>query len=236
MADTANRGRVLWMLASSRPDLIEVDLKRPGRVDVKVPLLPTSTQAESAALVGALAKRYGLALDRRATRDADAAHADAAHAGRRRSARRQSVSPLAHRERRRGRRARSVPRSATRIPCLPTCSNSRCASRSARRPTSRSCRPRSTSTLRSRAPDMSAKRSYLAAAFNARPFGMPVPPNWFGVAAFALLGAFVNPGAVADRRSGSKACTCGRSRAIRAFARPSTPSRARRTGIRATRS
>ena len=23
---------------------------------------------------------------------------------------------------------------------------------------------------------------------------MPVPPNWFGVAAFALLGAFVNPG------------------------------------------
>ena len=41
---------------------------------------------------------------------------------------------------------------------------------------------------------MSAKRSYLAAAFNARPFDMPVPPNWFGVAAFALLGAFVNPG------------------------------------------
>jgi SpoVK/Ycf46/Vps4 family AAA+-type ATPase len=53
---------VLWLLASSRPDLIEVDLKRPGRVDVKVPLLPTSTQAESAALVGVLAKRYGLSL------------------------------------------------------------------------------------------------------------------------------------------------------------------------------
>lgn len=41
---------------------------------------------------------------------------------------------------------------------------------------------------------MSGLRSYLAAAFNARPFGMPIPPNWFGVAAFALLGAFVNPG------------------------------------------
>ena len=41
---------------------------------------------------------------------------------------------------------------------------------------------------------MSDKRSYLAAAFNARPFGMPIPPNWFGVVAFALLGAFVNPG------------------------------------------
>lgn len=63
MADTANRGRVLWILASSRPDLIEVDLKRPGRVDVKVPLLPTSTTAESATLIGALAKRYGLQID-----------------------------------------------------------------------------------------------------------------------------------------------------------------------------
>jgi SpoVK/Ycf46/Vps4 family AAA+-type ATPase len=63
MADTSNRGRVVWILASSRPDLIEVDLKRPGRVDVKVPLLPTSTPAESAALIGALAKRYDLQID-----------------------------------------------------------------------------------------------------------------------------------------------------------------------------
>lgn len=38
------------------------------------------------------------------------------------------------------------------------------------------------------------KPSYLAAAFNAKPFGMPIPPNWFGVAAFGLLGALVNPG------------------------------------------
>jgi signal transduction histidine kinase len=38
------------------------------------------------------------------------------------------------------------------------------------------------------------KRSYWWAAFNARPFGMPIPPNWFAVAAFGLLGAFVSPG------------------------------------------
>jgi hypothetical protein len=62
MSDSGNRGRVLWLLASSRPDLIEVDLKRPGRIDVKVPLLPTSTAAESAQLIGMLAKRYGLDL------------------------------------------------------------------------------------------------------------------------------------------------------------------------------
>jgi hypothetical protein len=63
MSDSGNRGRVLWLLASSRPDLIEVDLKRPGRIDVKVPLLPTSTPAESAQLIATLAKRYGLALE-----------------------------------------------------------------------------------------------------------------------------------------------------------------------------
>jgi hypothetical protein len=63
MSDSGNRGRVLWLLASSRPDLIEVDLKRPGRVDVKVPLLPTSTPAESAQLIATLAKRYGLSLE-----------------------------------------------------------------------------------------------------------------------------------------------------------------------------
>jgi len=62
MANSNNRGRVMWLLASSRPDLIEVDLKRPGRVDVKVPLLPTTSAAESRALVKALAKRYGLEL------------------------------------------------------------------------------------------------------------------------------------------------------------------------------
>jgi len=34
---------------------------------------------------------------------------------------------------------------------------------------------------------------YLWRALNARPFGMPIPPLWFGIAAFALLGHFLNP-------------------------------------------
>jgi hypothetical protein len=38
------------------------------------------------------------------------------------------------------------------------------------------------------------KLSYIAAAFSARPFGMPVPPNWFLLAAFGLLGWFIDPG------------------------------------------
>jgi hypothetical protein len=41
---------------------------------------------------------------------------------------------------------------------------------------------------------MNEKPSYLAAAFNAKPLGMPIPPNWFGLAAFGLLGALINPG------------------------------------------
>lgn len=63
MSDSDNRGRIIWILASSRPDLIEVDLKRPGRVDVKVPLLPTTSVAESAVLLCALLGRLGLALE-----------------------------------------------------------------------------------------------------------------------------------------------------------------------------
>lgn len=66
MGDADNRGKVIWILASSRPDLIEVDLKRPGRVDVKIPLLPTTTLEESAALLKALLKRFELKLESKA--------------------------------------------------------------------------------------------------------------------------------------------------------------------------
>jgi ATPase family protein associated with various cellular activities (AAA) len=62
MSNSANRGKVIWVFASSRPDLIEADLKRPGRIDVKVPILPAGTPAEACALIVALARRFGLEL------------------------------------------------------------------------------------------------------------------------------------------------------------------------------
>jgi ATPase family associated with various cellular activities (AAA) len=62
MSRPENRGRVIWVLASSRPDLIEVDLKRPGRVDLKVPIFPTSSPEEGYQLLRSLAKRYSLDL------------------------------------------------------------------------------------------------------------------------------------------------------------------------------
>jgi len=63
MSNPANRGRIVWILASSRPDLIEVDLKRPGRIDVKIPIFPSTTAAEGFALIRALAKRRGIELN-----------------------------------------------------------------------------------------------------------------------------------------------------------------------------
>jgi len=62
MGASGSRGKVIWILASSRPDLIEVDLKRPGRVDVKIPLFPTSTAAEGFELIRKLAQARGLTL------------------------------------------------------------------------------------------------------------------------------------------------------------------------------
>jgi SpoVK/Ycf46/Vps4 family AAA+-type ATPase len=60
MSRNENRGRIIWVLASSRPDLIEVDLKRPGRIDVRIPLFPTSDPAEGFALVRALCRKRGV--------------------------------------------------------------------------------------------------------------------------------------------------------------------------------
>jgi AAA+ superfamily predicted ATPase len=62
MSDTRNRGRILWVFATSRPDLLEVDLKRQGRLDVHIPLFPPETAAEREALLLAIAKKLKLPL------------------------------------------------------------------------------------------------------------------------------------------------------------------------------
>lgn len=64
MSNTRNRGKIMWVLASSRPDLIEIDLKRPGRIDVKVPLFPTVDAHEGFKLIRALCKRRNLDISK----------------------------------------------------------------------------------------------------------------------------------------------------------------------------
>ncbi|MCU0304219.1 MAG: AAA family ATPase [Thermoanaerobaculales bacterium] len=60
MSDTSNRGKIIWVFATSRPDLVEVDLKRQGRLDVHIPLFPPGDAAGRRALFAAMARKVGL--------------------------------------------------------------------------------------------------------------------------------------------------------------------------------
>jgi SpoVK/Ycf46/Vps4 family AAA+-type ATPase len=62
MSETRNRGRIIWVFATSRPDLLEVDLKRQGRLDVHIPLFPPETPAERRALLFAIARKLKFPL------------------------------------------------------------------------------------------------------------------------------------------------------------------------------
>jgi AAA+ superfamily predicted ATPase len=62
MSDTQNRGRIIWVFATSRPDLLEVDLKRQGRLDVHIPLFAPEGSAELQALFVAIARKLKLPL------------------------------------------------------------------------------------------------------------------------------------------------------------------------------
>jgi SpoVK/Ycf46/Vps4 family AAA+-type ATPase len=60
MSDTRNRGKIVWVFATSRPDLLEVDLKRQGRLDVHIPLFPPHDPQSRHDLFYAMARKVGL--------------------------------------------------------------------------------------------------------------------------------------------------------------------------------
>ncbi len=62
MSDTRNRGKIVWIFATSRPDLLEVDLKRQGRLDVHIPLFPPQDEESRHALFYAMARKVGLTI------------------------------------------------------------------------------------------------------------------------------------------------------------------------------
>lgn len=60
MSNLDNRGKICWVLLTSHPHNLEVDLKRPGRCDVRIPLLPCESPEAARKLLADIAKRAGL--------------------------------------------------------------------------------------------------------------------------------------------------------------------------------
>jgi transitional endoplasmic reticulum ATPase len=58
MSDTENRGLVLFVMLTNRPDKLDTDIKRPGRMDRKIPFFYAETAEARAAVVCAVAHRY----------------------------------------------------------------------------------------------------------------------------------------------------------------------------------
>lgn len=60
MSDTSNRGRILFLVMTNRPDKLDVDLKRAGRLDRKIPFLYSQTPGEVENVARALVRKHKL--------------------------------------------------------------------------------------------------------------------------------------------------------------------------------
>jgi SpoVK/Ycf46/Vps4 family AAA+-type ATPase len=72
MSDTANRGRVLFVLMTNRPDKIDIDLKRAGRLDRKIPFLYPQTPEEVESILAAQIRKHKLKTELEFPRDREA--------------------------------------------------------------------------------------------------------------------------------------------------------------------
>ncbi|HSP15221.1 MAG TPA: AAA family ATPase [Thermoanaerobaculia bacterium] len=71
MSDTTNRGRILFLVMTNRPDKLDVDLKRAGRLDRKIPFLYSQTpeEVENIARASVRKNRIDTAVDPATIRD-----------------------------------------------------------------------------------------------------------------------------------------------------------------------
>ena len=69
MSDTSNRGRILFLVMTNRPDKLDVDLKRAGRLDRKIPFLYSQTPEEVEQVARALVRKNRIQTDGRLRRD-----------------------------------------------------------------------------------------------------------------------------------------------------------------------
>ena len=63
MSDTSNRGRILFLVMTNRPDKLDVDLKRAGRLDRKIPFLYSQTPEEVENIARASVRKNKLQTD-----------------------------------------------------------------------------------------------------------------------------------------------------------------------------
>ena len=63
MSDTSNRGRILFLVMTNRPDKLDLDLKRAGRLDKKIPFLYSQTPAEVEMVAKALLRKNKIKTD-----------------------------------------------------------------------------------------------------------------------------------------------------------------------------
>lgn len=61
MGDTRNRGRILWILMTSRPDLLPIDLKRQGRAEEHISLFYPESEEDRMAIVEAMLRKNKIA-------------------------------------------------------------------------------------------------------------------------------------------------------------------------------
>jgi SpoVK/Ycf46/Vps4 family AAA+-type ATPase len=69
MGDTRYRGQLLWMLLTSRPDLLPIDLKRQGRAEVHLPLFAPRDEDEIKSMIQVMARKNKANLESNAIPD-----------------------------------------------------------------------------------------------------------------------------------------------------------------------
>jgi hypothetical protein len=72
MSDGRNRGRILFLLMTNRPDKLDVDIKRAGRFDRKIPFLYPQTPEEVESVVAAQLRKHAVSSAIELPRDREA--------------------------------------------------------------------------------------------------------------------------------------------------------------------
>ena len=69
MGNTKYRGKIIWMLLTSRPELLPIDLKRQGRAEVHIPLFYPKKEEEIQKMFVIMAKKNKVKLEKDAVPD-----------------------------------------------------------------------------------------------------------------------------------------------------------------------